>query len=225
MLVLRARPTLQVPQYVLLRHVLLHVHVHLRGVVVRLVQYLYPYLTLPHVRRRHELCGEVLPAGAEGGGLGRLGFCTYISRRRRLEVSCLLEYSYMYVYTYVCMQQAWLHKTGYSLELYAYARGARRSPQKKRIFTMIEFTDQHLLIFGIVLALSILRERKRVRAHWPPREHPRAAVGLHALRRRALGVDRRRGRAPARDARRPRGRREGAGAGEPAWSQRVSYSQ
>ena len=62
----------------------------------------------------------------------------------------------MYVYTYVCMQQAWLHKTGYSLELYAYARGARRSPQKKRIFTMIEFTDQHLLIFGIVLALSIL---------------------------------------------------------------------
>ena len=43
------------------------------------------------------------------------------------------------------------------VELYAYARGgARRSPQKKRIFTMIEFTDQHLLIFGIVLALSIL---------------------------------------------------------------------
>ena len=50
------------------------------------------------------------------------------------------------------------HKTGYSLELYAYARGgARRSPQKKRIFTMIEFTDQHLLIFGIVLALSTAR--------------------------------------------------------------------
>ena len=38
-----------------------------------------------------------------------------------------------------------------------YARGrARRSPQKKRIFTMIEFTDQHLLCFGLVLALSIL---------------------------------------------------------------------
>ena len=49
------------------------------------------------------------------------------------------------------------HKTGYSLELYAYARGgARRSPQKKRIFTMFEFTDQHLLCFGLVLALSIL---------------------------------------------------------------------
>ena len=48
-------------------------------------------------------------------------------------------------------------QTGYSLEFCTYARGgARRSPQKKRIFTMIEFTDQHLLIFGIVLALSIL---------------------------------------------------------------------
>ena len=65
---------------------------------------------------------------------------------------CLYVYIYLYI-TYI----TWLHKTGYSLELYAYARGgARRSPQKKRIFTMIEFTDQHLLIFGIVLALSIL---------------------------------------------------------------------
>ena len=60
-------------------------------------------------------------------------------------------YMHVYVYmhhSYVCK---WLHKTGYALELYAYARGgARRSPQKKRIFTMIEFTDQHLLILGIV---------------------------------------------------------------------------
>ena len=79
MLVLRARPTLQVPQYVLLRHVLLHVHVHFWSKLVRLVQYLYPYLTVPYVRGRHELCGKVLSPGAEGGGLGFL----YISRRRR----------------------------------------------------------------------------------------------------------------------------------------------
>ena len=75
MLVLRARFIVQVPQYVLLRHVLLHVHVDIWGVVVCVVQYLYPYLTLPHVRRRDELRGPVLPAGAEGGGL--VGFCTY----------------------------------------------------------------------------------------------------------------------------------------------------
>merc|ERR1711861_83679 len=74
--------SLQVPQYVLLRHVLLHVHVHFWGLVVRLVQYLYPYLTVPHVRRRHELCGEVLSPGAEGGGLGRF---VHISCRRRLK--------------------------------------------------------------------------------------------------------------------------------------------
>ena len=86
MLVLRARPTLQVPQYVLLRHVLLHVHVHFWSKLVRLVQYLYPYLTVPHVRRRHELRGEVLPAGAEGGRLVRLGVgFVHISRRRRLK--------------------------------------------------------------------------------------------------------------------------------------------
>ena len=87
MLVLRARLIVQVPQYVLLRHVLLHVHVDIWGVVVRLVQYLYPYLTVPHVRRRHELRGEVLPAGAEGGGLVRLGFCTYLASSS-FEVSC-----------------------------------------------------------------------------------------------------------------------------------------
>ena len=83
MLVLRARPTLQVPQYVLLRHVLLHVHVHFWSKLVRLVQYLYPYLALPHVRRRHELRGEVLPAGAEGGGLVSLpvGFVHIFARR------------------------------------------------------------------------------------------------------------------------------------------------
>ena len=47
-------------------------------------------------------------------------------------------------------------QNGFLARVY-YARGrARRSPQKKRIFTMIEFTDQHLLCFGLVLALSIL---------------------------------------------------------------------
>ena len=50
-------------------------------------------------------------------------------------------------------------------------------------------------------------------------------VGLRTLRRRALGVDRRRGSAPPRDARRPRGRREGACAGEPARRARLSYSE
>ena len=69
------------------------------------------------------------------------------------------------------------------------------------------------------------RVRKRVRAHRPPREYPRAAVGLRTLRRRALGVDRRRGSAPARDTNRARGRREGAGAGEPARRERISYSE
>ena len=68
------------------------------------------------------------------------------------------------------------------------------------------------------------RERKRVRAHWPPREHPRAAVGLRTLRRRALGVDGRRRSSPARHTNRPRGRREGAGAGEPARCARLPYS-
>ena len=87
MLVLRARPTLQVPQHVLLRHVLLHVPVHFWSKLVRLVQYLYPYPTLPHVCRGHELCGAVLPAGAEGGGLGRLGFVHIFAR---LELSKLL---------------------------------------------------------------------------------------------------------------------------------------
>ena len=66
------------------------------------------------------------------------------------------------------------------------------------------------------------RVRKRVRAHWSSREHPRAAVGLRALRRRALGVDGRRRRASACHTNRPRGRREGAGAGEPARRERVS---
>ena len=47
-------------------------------------------------------------------------------------------------------------------------------------------------------------------------------VGLRTLRRRALGVDRRRGSAPPCDTNRARSRREGAGAGEPAWRQRVS---
>ena len=47
-------------------------------------------------------------------------------------------------------------QNGFLARVY-YARGrARRSPQKKRIFTMIEFTDQHLLIFGIVLTLVLL---------------------------------------------------------------------
>ena len=50
-------------------------------------------------------------------------------------------------------------------------------------------------------------------------------VGLRTLRRRALGVDRRRRRAPPRDTNRARSRREGAGAGEPAWSRRLSYSE
>ena len=83
MLVLRARPALQVPQYVLLRHVLLHVHVHFWGVMVCLVQYLHFDIVVPHVRRRHELCGKVLPAGAEGGGLVRLpvGFVHIFARR------------------------------------------------------------------------------------------------------------------------------------------------
>ena len=62
----------------------------------------------------------------------------------------------MYVYTYIYVTSVAAQNGLHSLEL-SYARGgARRSPQKKRIFTMIEFTDQHLLIFGIVLALSIL---------------------------------------------------------------------
>ena len=77
MFLLRARPALQVPQYLLLRHVLLHVHVHLRGLVVCVVQHVHADLTLPHVRRRHELRRALLFAGAEGGGLGFL----YISRR------------------------------------------------------------------------------------------------------------------------------------------------
>ena len=76
---------MQVPQYVLLRHVLLHVHVDIWGVVVRLVQYLYPYPTLPHVRGRHELRRALLFAGAEGGGL--VGFCTYLASSS-FEVSC-----------------------------------------------------------------------------------------------------------------------------------------
>ena len=50
-------------------------------------------------------------------------------------------------------------------------------------------------------------------------------VGLRALRRRALGVDGRRLRAPACHTNRARSRREGAGAGEPAWSQGISYSE
>jgi len=64
----------------------------------------------------------------------------------------------MYVYTYIYNNNitSVVHKTGFSLESYAYARGrARRSPQK-RIFTMFEFTEQHLLWLGFVLALSIL---------------------------------------------------------------------
>ena len=90
MFVLRPRPALQVPQYVLLRHVLLHVHVHLRRVVVRLVQHVHADLTVPHVRGRHELRRAVLPAGAEGGGLGLL----YISRRSFFGVSCLTDFPY-----------------------------------------------------------------------------------------------------------------------------------
>ena len=83
MLVLRARPTLQVPQYVLLRHVLLHVHVHFWSKLVRLVQHVHADATLPHVRRRHELRRALLFAGAEGGGLVRLpvGFVHIFARR------------------------------------------------------------------------------------------------------------------------------------------------
>ena len=79
----------------LLRHVLLHVHVHFWSKLVCVVQHVHFDATLPHVRCRHELRRALLFAGAEGGGLGRLGFCTYL-RASRFEVSCLLK---VYVYT------------------------------------------------------------------------------------------------------------------------------
>ena len=50
-------------------------------------------------------------------------------------------------------------------------------------------------------------------------------VGLRPLRRRALGVDGRRGSAPACHTNRARSRREGAGAGEPARGAGISYSE
>ena len=50
-------------------------------------------------------------------------------------------------------------------------------------------------------------------------------VGLRTLRRRALGVDGRRRRAPPRDTNRARGRREGTGTGEPARRERIPYSE
>ena len=88
MLVLRARPTLQVPQYVLLRHVLLHVHVHFWSKLVRLVQHVHADLTVPHVRGGDELRRALLFAGAEGGGLGRF---VHTSSSSSFGVSCLTE--------------------------------------------------------------------------------------------------------------------------------------
>ena len=83
MFLLRARPALQVPLNVLLRHVLLHVHVHFWSKLVCVVQHVHVDATLPHVRGGDELRGPVLPAGAEGGGLDRLpvGFVHIFARR------------------------------------------------------------------------------------------------------------------------------------------------
>ena len=84
MLVLRPQFIVQVPQYVLLRHVLLHVHVHFWGVVVRLVQHVHFDVVVPHVRGGDELRRALLFAGAEGGGLVRLpasGFVHIFARR------------------------------------------------------------------------------------------------------------------------------------------------
>ena len=88
MLVLRARPTLQVPQYVLLRHVLLHVHVDIWGVVVRVVQHVHFDIVVPHVRGRHELRRALLFAGAEGRGLVKLGVLYIYLASSSFEVSC-----------------------------------------------------------------------------------------------------------------------------------------
>ena len=114
------------------------------SVVVRLVQYLYPYLSLvPHVRGRHELCGGVCclqePKVDDQAALGVLSSVICASSSF---ASCLLNIAPLYT-----LFVTRLHKTGYSLVSYARRSQASRT---KMIFTMINFTDQHLLLLGIV---------------------------------------------------------------------------